>query len=749
MIVEPLAKSNPPISLRQHTEEVLAALETMIVALTPALSALALPKFDDQIRLTAYLHDIGKAAVGFQKQLADKSFRWNYRHEALSAAIIMAAGLHESYGLLLPAAIMTHHRALNDAKLARCTGIGDSRSTWEIGGKPQWKSKCREMDEYWDWIKAYVEQIAKQTNCSSFISLPASPDDLPDLYEMQGQLRETLKTLNNGASCGISNETLPWIISRGLLMAADHLASGGRTATLNNLSAQLPPSRRFQDISEKTQGSAILEAPTGAGKTEAAIRWALGNRHAGERIYYVLPYQASINAMQQRLKKLFDADSVGILHHRALLQEYRRHFEGDYGEAARQASETLHLSRQFYRPIKVLTPFQILKLLFACPRFEIGLAEMLGGLVIFDEIHAYEPHTIALIEMAVEQLHRLGVRFLFMTATFPDFLKEKLKAILPGITELTLSEEDSWEAGILKMARHKLGIRDCRLEDLTEEMIKSATKGSVLVVCNRVAQAQELFQQLRYRAEDVRLLHSRFIGRDRYDKEQALFLGTRHQKPSCQILVATQVVEVSLDISFDTLFCELAPVDDLLQRFGRVNRSNEHQRPVDVNVALQFDADRVKYIYQLDRLDRTAHAAKNGELLTPYAAAEWVKAVYQGGYLPAEQRKYETAKQSFTQVLKKLIPLHDGQDEDFEELFDSVEVVPYQFLDEYTAACEEKRYLDAVTLLMSLPCGTFHSLLAKKAIQKIDKMFFVQKDYDPILGLLEQPLLPGRDTAIL
>jgi CRISPR-associated endonuclease/helicase Cas3 len=67
----------------------------------------------------------------------------------------------------------------------------------------------------------------------------------------------------------------------------------------------LPSLRRFQEQVGSHKGDAFLEIPTGAGKTVAAIRWALQNRLAGERIFYLLPYQASIEAMAKNAGRLF------------------------------------------------------------------------------------------------------------------------------------------------------------------------------------------------------------------------------------------------------------------------------------------------------------------------------------------------------------------------------------------------------------------------------------------------------------
>ena len=90
---------------------------------------------------------------------------------------------------------------------------------------------------------------------------------------------------------------------------------------------------------------------------------------------------------------------------------------------------------------------------------------------------------------------------------------------------------------------------------------------SVMVVCNTVKQAQDVFQELQHVTDNAKLLHSRFILRDRERIEGEL--------KDANLLVGTQAVEVSLDIDFDCLFTEPAPIDALIQRFGRINRKGK------------------------------------------------------------------------------------------------------------------------------------------------------------------------------
>ena len=452
--------------------------------------------------------------------------------------------------------------------------------------------------------------------------------------------------------------------------------------------------------------------------------------------------------MGERLETLFGKDNVGILHHRANIQEFARHFDveaDNYEEARDAAKERTDRTRQFYRPIKIMTPYQLLKLMFGCRYFEIGLAELLGGLVIFDEIHAYDPHVSALLKICIERLQVLRVRFLFMTATFPKFLKERLQSVLEEVVVLTLNEGHPRDQRLLNTARHTLHLLDRTLEECAEDIIKESEQDrTVLVVCNRVKQAQELYQALKEHVSSIDLLHSRFVSQDRTRKENNLAAfpnadeAAQRQTPKFKVLVATQVVEVSLNLSFDTIYTEAAPVDALLQRFGRVNRMNQHGQPVPVYVATKLDDDRVKFIYSLSRISATLTSAPDGMALLPKVENKWVQKAYQEGYDVEEQKKYDAAHLAFTATINNLRPFYTGNDDDFYAMFDNYNVVPLRFEHLYRNAIEQKRYFQAAGYVANLPESTYLQMKQYAEYDSESHVYYLNRRYDSELGLLNE-----------
>lgn len=750
MVNEPLAKSgNVPVTLQEHLQQVADYARMVSEAYCEHWKLLLGEEIAKKVHraliLAALTHDFGKAAEGFQRALKEPKFHWEFRHEVLSASLLLSAMPDDEALEWAAIAVLTHHRDLNDVQLEQDCGLvvlqlpNIVRQTQE-----KFRSKAGELQRNWDWLKQFWQ--SHPVLCG--LKFPETPNSIlppTDFLKCQKMAIEQL-------SCLTDQKSLVLLLTRGWLMASDHAVSAGVNRFLSQLpKPKLPPLRPFQCKLSRHKGNAFLEAPTGSGKTVAAIAWALNNRKGGERVFYLLPYQASIEAMADTLEGFFGKENVAVLHARALNYAFRQYFEqtGEYESAVEQAKVETELNRLAHKPIKVATPFQLLKWLFGVPRFEIGISEMVGGLFIFDEIHAYDAHVVALIVEMVRFLKQLGGRFLFMSATFPPFLKALLQEALDEEAMtfgLDSDEGDEWTQQFMRQVRHTLRLHDKSLEEMLPTIVKAIQDGKkVLVVANRVAQAQEIYRQLREQFQGVHLLHSRFTHRDRVSRERTIIeaLQGKREDVLVQALVATQVVEVSLDVSFDTIFTEVAPADDLLQRFGRVNRYGEHARGVEVHVACRFDLDRVIRVYDEKRLMRTLETApKDGTPLTVEVAAEWVRQVYLDGWTNKERKRYDQARQSFQYVLSMLRPLHrfsEGEEE-FYGLFQSVEVLPTCLYDEYAKHLEKKCYLLANQLLVPIPLGTFHMLNKKGLLSRQDNTFIANVPYDNELGMLTREI---------
>jgi CRISPR-associated endonuclease/helicase Cas3 len=747
------AKSAPRETLREHTFNCLSVLRSLREALPHLPQVAGQPDLWQHLFYAVYLHDLGKAATGFQAML-DGGEKWDYRHEILSTGFVPFLDLpNEMAARVVRLAIITHHRTTDDL-----SGKGSRRGYRTVGpgsseAQAEWMQKRDELLPHWEFCREWLREMPVVARWMLGIDLPA-----PRLPESPGDIEDAFRACVPWASERRNRKLLrtPYAtLLRGLVVACDHLASGGQPQILKldslaNLGGIKP--RPFQQAVGQHVGHALLVAPTGSGKTEAALLWAARQQDAGRRLFYVLPYTASINAMLHRFQERNSmGESVGALHGKAAYFGYQDLCERDDAppDPAREAKRTLQLSRKIYRPVKILTPFQIIKAFFGVKGWEMQMSEFAGGLFVFDEIHVYDPRTTALLLTALERLRDMDARFLFMSATFPPFLKEKLRCLLDNeLTELAPDESDPYDHALLHEPRHKVvrlpgGIH--KYLEVIREQLQSGK--SVLVVCNTVAPAQEVFKALRGEFEDTEkaaLLHGRFILRDREAIERRL--------GEVQLLVGTQAVEVSLDLDFDTIFTEPAPVDALIQRFGRVNRKRE-KGVVPVHIC-EEGGDNDRFLYDMERVARTLQVLEDGLLLSEAEVTRAVEAVYGGGYNGKEQVIFDEACAAFSDVADTLTPFEASErDEEFYDLIKSVQVVPRQFENDFREALDHRQFFEAMKFQATITLGQSVKLQRIEAIaarvhhvgRKNFRYQLADLDYDPQLGLLLDST-PGRSV---
>ena len=200
-----------------------------------------------------------------------------------------------------------------------------------------------------------------------------------------------------------------------------------------------------------------------------------------------------MNAMQRRLSDSFPK-RVGLQHGRSLLALYRDLLERDYSSqaAASTARWTRNLSRLNYPPVRVFSPYQMLKGMYRLKGYEALLADYHNAAFIFDEIHAYEVCRLAMIFKTIEYLRvNFNARFFIMSATFPKLIQGWLSEALDTPTTIEAAPEL-----FQKFVRHRLMLHDGELltDSALTKVISDAKAGkSVLVVCNLVAHAQEAY----------------------------------------------------------------------------------------------------------------------------------------------------------------------------------------------------------------------------------------------------------------
>ena len=588
-------------SLAQHTWNVLERLAEAIRLRPDLPKTLGFPRLWHGLFWACFLHDFGKAAKGFQEMLRGGA-KWPHRHEVLSLVFLdwITDTLSDEEQKWIAAAIVSHHRDQRTLKISlaylflsefdedplveRVSEIGEET----LKGLWRWLNECAAS-----WIEALG---LAQTNIQT-VKTPSQTEAIEAVRRQGAQrVRYWLKTYHRFVRDLTYTEQRAQIIGtlalRGHLISSDHMASA-HTGPLSP-SPLVQPSDLLVRLGLKdaelyahqkacvtTQGSVVLIAPTGSGKTESALLWACAqtyNKRPIPRLFYTLPYQASMNAMYDRLQDHFP-QQVGLEHSRSTLALYRRLLDRDYTPqtAARSARWAKNLARLNYFSVRVLSPYQILKAAYRLKGYESLLSDYFGGVFVLDEVHAYETKRLAMILGTVKYLaDHFGARFFVMSATLPSLLQGHLAEALGPYTSIRATPEL-----FARYCRHTLFMRDGDLlaDAAMASIAEAAHDGqAVMVCCNTVKRAQTAYDELQCRLKgddiEVILLHGRFNGRDRLEKENVVrqATGSRSDQRRPIVLVATQVVEVSLDIDLDVIYTDPAPLEALIQRFGRINR---------------------------------------------------------------------------------------------------------------------------------------------------------------------------------
>lgn len=373
-------------------------------------------------------------------------------------------------------------------------------------------------------------------------------------------------------------------------------------------------------------GLLILEDRTGSGKTEAALWVALRAMQGGARGLYVgLPTRATADQFHGRAHRFLGAlwadgaqHEVRLLHGGAHLRDEDPVPVGvDGGEDDAAARQWFAAPRRgLLSPDAVGTIDQALLAVLHARHYPVRLWGLQGKVVVLDEVHAYDVYTGLLLERLVGWLAALDCAVVLLSATLPARRRAALCAAYeegartptrPGAGLVSPDAAAEYPritctgdrgrvvVGVTddrpgrRVSLEHLGIADDEAAVTGQVLSQVVDGGCVAVVCSTVAVAQARYESVCSRVgagTEVLLLHARMRPLERGPIEQRLIglLGpqcTGEHRPHRLVVIATQVIEQSLDLDFDVILADLAPIDLLVQRAGRVHRHAGRLRPAE------------------------------------------------------------------------------------------------------------------------------------------------------------------------
>jgi CRISPR-associated endonuclease/helicase Cas3 len=773
-----LAKKEPDITLAEHTYDSLITISKYLQEneklwrdeWDKKISFISFEEARDLLIALVYFHDIGKATQEFQNILTHKTKSFHPFYAASVLPLNLGKVKKIPLGLL---AILNHHTPYF---------VESGNSLYEKRDIAAFNF----IEGYKEFFDFYLKSIQKTFKNSVGTILQPCENSTEEIKKNLLQIKINIGNLNANSRNQI--EKIFYFLSGGVVFA-DRVASEkefNRTDfnpyfSNTNIGESLADSvenfkkwRSFQIKSSLADSSVFIEIPTGEGKTEAALLWAQNNlKNKYTKIIYTLPTRVSSNKMYERLKIAMGTNDAALVHSDAkfLLEE-----EFPDNVVEQKLGLEYFLRKYFFLPLTIGTIDSFLVRFLHSGRWDVSRFNLQNSLIIVDEVHSYNPRLLGFLLKVLEILSNSGNKFALMSASMPNVIKEKFQKhlkfqLVGGISQEKLLFEKS--PGFIEK-------RSEVLIEVLNEVIDIWQKGkNVLVVCNTIREAKNVYKQLKEKlgdanSENVMLYHSEYTHIDRMLKEDEIYfrLGkinfdklkseevivdnslykfneiiSRTLYKKGFVLIATQVVEVSLDIDFDVLFTERAPIDALIQRFGRVNRRKLQQRKTSFKIFKKLHTGKKgkwKYPYPKEILDPTWEIIGAGDfdiadtqrwLNEVYSeentfAASWYNREFEEGY-----KLYEKA-QKITKGIGKL-SLSEEELSEFvlrpiEKSLKKKSVLPAQIYDAKELSLKEFKdhYLNSLEIYLY---RTHANQLSFEKGKWIDIM--VNKNYDYFYGV--------------
>ncbi len=556
--------------------------------------------FLTDIFLTVTLHDIGKLTNEFQQNILLGKKTSRHPHSLFGIPILLQIPFSERLAPIPILCILGHHSQLHKS-IYNGYNI-DNRVTYRD-------------TEILEFINQGISGLYKELNFEKFFNLPVI--SIASFDRWSGiQIREKFieKYLRNVEERYKTKAIYTYILS--ILQLCDDYSSANfrlfieknrpekesLDSVLNNPSdyvldlsvtsaefqrrvfVNFKPHPFQENLGKSKNKFCFLFAPCGRGKTEAALSWAFTQKEKSnrEKIIFALPTQVTCNSMFERLinKYRFGRENIGLFHGKSFIS--LKYFDDENNDKNEESElkgydalkDEVFKGNVFFKPVTVTTIDHLAySFVHGFSQADFACGNLQNSIIIFDEVHYYELHTLNILLRLFQILRKLHIPHLLMTGTAPDFL-------LKEMTKLNYHYIEDKEGLSFQQFRIIKSNDTEDMDNVYQSVMADYKHGkTIFVILNQVKWAQTFYSKLREMLSEenpnVLLYHSKFIYRDRVNKEKEIYRRT-NSKPC--ILITTQVIEISLDISCDVMYTNIAPPDAIGQRGGRLNRSGRTYR---------------------------------------------------------------------------------------------------------------------------------------------------------------------------
>ena len=580
------------------------------------------------LRFAVWCHDIGKASDEWQEYIRDKGSRITHALPSFGVGL-MASNMPKSfnnsplYAAML--AVLAHHGQLHK------DAFREDNFRWQNVTLP-----IDYINSHFGYFRQLEPDFHLSTWQSKMLCLERICAPIRKLKEViRGREKLQFKILyslmlnilttsdgyasGNAPDSGTSENPMGTNLTREKLSSIQNKFPFFNNSLLKDrpfVPKDSEPNKMQCEIVQQDSGRIILNAGCGEGKTAAALLFAqkLLKENRIDRIIFTLPTKFTANNLNRDLtdKYAIPEELIGITHSDVseFLRQRMQETENQHSEQEIDEDEIHNLimaqvfeNSIYAKPITISTVDHLIMSLYHGYKFaDRAFSNVASSLVVFDEVHYYEKHTMGAIAETMRRLTELEIPHLVMTATIPNAIRNELDKLVtnqpyrfqraPAIIQGTSKPKTPFE--IERLSQTVIDENDKSVSDELLELVEQNMNKRQIIFVNQVARAKQIYQRLAESgiAENLICYHSGFISKHRNEKEK--IIRTLFKKPEdreesdisaleCRgfnniepcILVSTQVSELSLDISADVMYSEIAPIDSIVQRGGRLHRKGE------------------------------------------------------------------------------------------------------------------------------------------------------------------------------